>query len=78
MYKLVRGAAKAGPEVVQELVSLLDEPDCSSWIAHQLLECCDVSKSTERRCLQIIRNLAKEDLGEEMWLKDYYAKRRRR
>jgi len=78
MYELVRAAAKSGPTVVNALIVLLDEPDCSAWIAHQLLECCKISKDTERRCLRIIEKMATEDVGEELWLKEYRTKRRRR
>lgn len=75
MYELIRGAAPAGDSFIAELAQLLDDPVCSSWMAHQLLECCEVSAEIERRCLRVIERLAEQSMGERLWLKRYHKTR---
>jgi len=82
MYKIVGDAVKQGHSAVNELVKLLDEPLSAPWIAHQLLEKTTVCQEVEKKCLSIIWKLATEDggepgqqVGEQIWLKQWYEKK---
>ena len=73
MYKIVRTAARSGPVAILELAQLLDEPMCGYWLSHQILECCQVPPDLEKRCLGIISELAKDSLGDQIWLREYHS-----
>ena len=73
MYEIVGAAVRN--DVISAFVPLLDDPVCSKWLAHQLLEKADVDAEVEQRCLRIIEALAASDsadaMGEQIWLRDY-------
>ena len=74
MYQIVQLANNKGPETVAELATLLDQPDCAKWLAHQLVEKAAITKEIKNKCFAIVETLAKGEtaaaLGERMWLKD--------
>jgi hypothetical protein len=71
MYAIVCKAEAAG--TISELFPLLDEPESSRWLAHQLIECATVDEVTARRCFKIVEALAAGDgpegIGNRIWLK---------
>ena len=75
MYQIVEAANTKGPDTIAELVTLLDEPDCAKWLAHQLIEKAATTRDIKSKCFFIVEALAKEDsadaLGERMWLKEH-------
>ena len=82
MYKIVNEAVKQGQSAVDELTILIDEPLPASWIAHQLLEKATVSPEIEKKCLSIIWKSATQEggkpsqqMGEQMWLKQWHEKK---
>ena len=81
MYRFVRSIARDGPGAIDEIAQLLDEPSSAKWLAHHLVECAELLKSTEDKCFAIIEGLAKnngpEGMGEEIWLKEWKSKKGR-
>jgi len=65
MYKII-GEIKDDDEQIKNIIKLLDDDSCSSWLAHQLLEKIEVDSAIEGKCLKIIKKLAKENYGEQV------------
>ena len=74
MYQLVQAANDKGTEAVAELASLLNEPECAKWLAHQLVEKAAITKEIKNKCFAVVETLAKgesaEALGDRIWLKE--------
>jgi len=81
MYQLVHSVAREGPDAIDELARLLDDPKAARWLAHQLVECTELPKATEEKCFAIIEELSKKDgpggMGEKIWLKEWKPKKGR-
>jgi hypothetical protein len=81
MYKLVRSVANNAQDAIKELAQLLDEPSAAKWLAHQLVECAALPKTTEDKCFAIIEDLAKDNgpqgMGEQIWLKEWKPRKGR-
>lgn len=75
MYQIVQTANNKGPQSIADLATLLDEPDCAKWLAHQLVEKAAITKEIKNKCFSIVETLAKgesaEALGERLWLKEH-------
>ncbi len=78
MRAMVAEVYAAGPQVLAELLPLLDEPPSDQWLAFQLLELGEPEPAVVERCLSIIRRLAAgpgaDAMGASMWLRDWEAK----
>jgi hypothetical protein len=81
MYQIVRSVVSDGPDAIDELARLLDDPGAARWLAHQLVECAELTKATEDKCFAIIEELAKDDgpegMGEQIWLEEWKPKKGR-
>ncbi len=82
MYSLIRKAAKEGDEGLEPFFELLNEPVTSEWLSFQLLEVIESPPpEIESRCLEIIRNIAKDDnrqaisFGSQIWLEKWEQKK---
>ena len=72
MYQIVSEVKLMDEENVNHLIELLNDPITSKWLAHQLIEKEMIANKLKTKCINIIKELAKEDsvngLGEKMWL----------
>jgi hypothetical protein len=79
MGKIVEGI---GIEEMQGFSSLLDEPCCARWLAHQLVERHSLPEAIESRCIATIEALSLGDgaaaLGERVWLDEWRRRGRPR
>ncbi|WP_286339595.1 hypothetical protein [Ferrimonas sp. YFM] len=75
MYAIVRAATN---DELETLYELLNHSSAKRWLAHQLIECHQLPKNIENKCIEIVESLAKEDsiesFGEEMWLQEWKSK----
>ena len=75
MYQIVEKANNEGVGAIADLATLLDEPDCAKWLAHQLVEKATITKEIENKCFAIVEVLAKGDgpdaFGEQAWLEEH-------
>ena len=78
MYKIVENASNSDSDAISDLISLLEDEMTSKWIAHHLVEKGKIDRDTRKKCIKIIKRLAKGDsayaFGEKTWLKEWNAK----
>lgn len=64
----------SAPGGVEELLPLLDEPECRRWLAFQVLELGGPPADVADRCLAIIQEMAEGDgpeaRGARKWLRE--------
>ena len=81
MYRIVSDAVQDGETSIRKLITLLDEPEASKWLAHQLVASANLAGDVEDRCFAIIEDLARGDgpdaIGEQMWLDEWRSKKGR-
>jgi hypothetical protein len=74
MYEIVEEIKSFGDNAISQLAELLNHPVSSKWLAHQLIEKSSINDELRQKCINIIRQLAKENtpngFGEKMWLKE--------
>lgn len=82
MYSIIRNAAKKGNDEINHFFPLLKDPKTSKWLAHQLVEICELPKEIEDQCFSIVYNLAKSnsanEMGEAYWLEEWSKKKGRK
>jgi hypothetical protein len=72
MYQIVSEVNLMGEESINQFTQLLNDSNTSKWLAHQLIEKAIISEKLKTKCIDIIKELAKENsangLGEKIWL----------
>ena len=63
------------PELKKAFFELLSHPNPAVriWCAHHMLEVMSYEKKERKTALQEIRSRAKQEYGEALWLKEWYA-----
>jgi hypothetical protein len=79
MYALLREAAATDPSSIEALYQLLDDPQASKWLAHQLVEVVDLPAEIEEKCFSIVKRLSQGDgpeaFGERLWLDEWMRRK---
>ena len=74
LREIIRSVGCSSKEDLDELLSLLADPNLRGWIAYGVLEQCATSPTQRQRCVAVIRELAREDgpdgLAAQWWLRD--------
>jgi hypothetical protein len=74
MYEIVEEIKSLGDNAISQLAELLNHPVSSKWLAHHLIERVSIADDLKKKCIHIIRNIAKDNtpnsLGEKMWLEE--------
>jgi hypothetical protein len=74
MYEIIKAISLLGDNAISKLTELLNHPVASKWLAHHLIEQLNITNELKQRCINTIRQLAKdnspEGLGEKMWLEE--------
>jgi Txe/YoeB family toxin of Txe-Axe toxin-antitoxin module len=71
MYSILKKIKIENSNDIKIFYELLDNEMTGRWFSHQLLELFKVDSKIEKKALNIIKKLSKNNIGQKYWLKNY-------